>query len=298
MSNELAEQEQVMSPNRGAAMTRKSGTAWRWIAWALPVAGLLGTTGCTVDGPQALLIVQTESPDTTTCAAPAKAGEARLVSSVYDVALDRLYPYRMYPVVTNQLASFVGSGKGGADEANNVSLTGFRVQIAPPPGVGAIPWAAGCPGEFDWDLETHLIPPAGTVGTIVEAIRYCHVPVLRAQFQNKVAGFDSDMSAEVILRVTLRAKGKHGTSDLESAPFSFPIHVCYGCLQTGYSQPGYAQYNFPNVPACEVLTTNPFPGNLCDPAQDARILCCKDKTSGIICPAVPNPTSTSTTTSP
>lgn len=279
-------------------MTRKSGTAWRWIAWALPVAGLLVGAECTVDdGPQALLIVQADAPESTTCAAPAEIGTKRLVSGVYDVALDRLYPFRMYPVITNQLASFLGAGKGQSDEVNNVILTGFRVEIAPPAGVGSIPWAAGCSGEFDWNVETHLLPPAASVGTIVEAIRYCHVPVLREQFQNKSPGFDSDMSAEVILSVTLRAKGHHGTSEVESAPFTFPIRVCYGCLQTGYSQPGFAQYNFPNVPACEVLTTNPFAGNLCDPAQDQRILCCKDKTSGIICPAVPNPISTSTTTS-
>jgi hypothetical protein len=210
----------------------------------------------------------------------------------------------MYPVVANQLASFKGSGTGQAEELNNVTVTGFGVQIAPPSGVSSIPWEEGCSGDFDWQVATKPLPPAATMGAPVEAIRSCNAGVLRRLFQTKEAGFDPNLSAEVYLHVTLRAKGRHGTSDVESAPFTFPIRVCYGCLQTGYLQPGYAQYNFPNIAACEVLTSNPYPGNPCNTAQDAQILCCSDKKAGIVCPGVPDPTatgtatSTSTTTSP
>ncbi len=268
-------------------MTRRSRSAWRWISLAVPVAGLLSTACVVDDGPHALLIEQTQSPMEGTCASPAEVGEVRLISGVLDVGLNRDYPYRMYPVVTNQLASFRAGGQSKADELNNVTLTGFRVSIEPPPGVASIPWAEGCPGDFDYDVETHLLAPEASVGSIVEAIRYCHVPVLRQQFESGVAGFDPNLSAEVVLRVTLKAKGRHGSDDLRSAPFTFPIRVCVGCLQTGYAEPGFAQYDFPNIPACEALSSNPYPGNACDPGQDGLILCCRDQTSRIICPAVP-----------
>ena len=88
-------------------------------------------------------------------------------------------------------------------------------------------------------------------------------------------------------------KGRHGGTQILSDPFEFPVRVCSGCLQTGFSGP-YSRWDYPAVPPCNALAHNPFTGNLCAPAQDfGPILCCArdEKGEDLQCPGVPTGTS-------
>jgi hypothetical protein len=87
----------------------------------------------------------------------------------------------------------------------------------------------------------------------------------------------------------VRARGRHGDSEVLSEPFEFPIQVCYGCLQTGLTG-DFAQFNFPQTPSCDLLGDHPYTGNPCGPAQDfGPLLCCAldPKAEALECPARP-----------
>mgnify|MGYP001581401051 CR=1 FL=1 len=169
-------------------------------------------------------------------------------------------------------------------------MKSFHVKLDVATSAGtSVTWDA-CPGEFDVPVDSWLLAPGGTVSEIVEIIRPCNAAPL----------FDSLQAAQsassLTVTATVRAKGHLGSWDIESPPFTFPVQVCYGCLQTGYSDPTAVQFSFPAVPMCSDLTVNPYTGDPCNPAQDHTILCCalgvdaQGHATGVLCPAVPTGT--------
>jgi hypothetical protein len=241
--------------------------------------------GACVDSGGSLIVVQTQDPVVTdkVCGPPmGRAG--RRSEGTLDVALDRDYAYFMYPLVSNLMPAI--ANKEADVEPNRVEVTGARVRIEPPPGVN-VPWQETCPAEFDYAGRVTLKP--GEEGSIpVEALRPCHARLLRELFS--AGALDSRITEIVRFRVILRAKGRHGGSGIVSDPFEYPLRVCFGCLQTGFPDAEFAQFNFPQVPNCSKLFVNPYTGNPCHPAQDkGPILCCArdGRPDALECPGLP-----------
>jgi hypothetical protein len=95
------------------------------------------------------------------------------------------------------------------------------------------------------------------------------------------------------------AKGRHGGTDIKSAPFVFPVDVCTGCLQMSYSSGNLAAYRYPaDTPFCEHAwgDASNYQGDGCFyPGQDKPIFCCAITstindvaTDVILCPGQPS----------
>jgi hypothetical protein len=247
-------------------------------------AGLL-LAAC-VDTGSALTIVQNQLPDVDaakgTCVVPATRTELRSGLGTYDVALDRSYPYFMFPLVRNGLKALAPSGI----EPNRVDITAFEVTIEPPPTV-AVEWTAACPNRFDFPSPIQL-QPSDEAAAAVEVFRPCHGDLLRKLMQQ--GKITTSLSERVLFRAIVRAKGRHGAGEMVSDAFEFPVRLCYGCLQTGYTDPAFVDFAFPKVPPCNRLQANPYPGNPCNPAQDVGpLLCCARDAEGtqLECPGIP-----------
>jgi hypothetical protein len=246
--------------------------------------GVLLVSGC-VDYGSALTIVQNQIPtvdmNSHGCLVPSMPSAERNVLGTFDVALDKSYPYYMYPLVSNGLPMLTGNV-----DPNLVNINKFSIKIEAPPGV-TVPWTADCPEEFDFPSPLPL-HPADQAATVVEAIRPCHYDLLHQLMAQGM--LPSSFSERVIFRLIIRAMGRHGSSEIKSDPFEFPVRVCYGCLQTGYTTAPYADFDFPKVPACTSLAEpNPYPGNPCNPAQDlGPLLCCALDAAGkqLECPGI------------
>jgi hypothetical protein len=280
-------------------MTASSGrTIGRVVAFGIPVGLFLSLAACVVDdGPTGLVILQDQLLDTgTACTVPGTATPDRRTRGVLDVTvLDKNYTgYYLYPLVENLLASFTGladsTTTGGVEEKNDILMESFHVKLDAATSAGTtLSWDSGCPGEFDVPADSSLLVPGGTVSGVVEIIRPCNAAPLFQYLQDQSA-------ASLTVTAEVRAKGHLGGGDIESPPFRFPMDVCYGCLQTGYSDPIAAQFSFPAVPMCSDLTTNPYTGDPCNPAQDHIILCCatgvdaQGHATGVECPAIPTGT--------
>jgi hypothetical protein len=240
--------------------------------------------GC-VDAGTALTIVQNQIPetsDTAGCIVPAGRTELRRAIGTLDVGLDQSYPYYMFPLVNNGLHPLAA----GTIEPNIVNINSFQVRIEAPPTVG-VEWSAACPVQFDFPSPMMLQPGEQGVA-LVEALRPCHADLLRKLMQQ--GKLSSSLSEHVIFRLIVRAKGRHGGTEILSDAFEFPLRVCYGCLQTGFLDPAYADFGFPSIPLCSRLAANPYQGNRCNPAQDTGpVLCCARDAEGkqIECPGVP-----------
>jgi hypothetical protein len=244
-----------------------------------------------VDAGGALTIVQNQVPTMgmsaaeQQCVIPSTASTARNALGTYDVALDHSYPYYMYPLLHNGLPMITGNV-----DPNLIEVTRWSVKIEAPPTV-SVPWNPGCPAEFDYPNPLSL-HPGDQASAVVEAMRPCHGDLLRQLMQQ--GKISASFSERVIFRLIVRAKGRHGATEIKSDPFEFPVRVCYGCLQTGYGTKDYADFAFPKVPACSKLTgDNPFKGNLCNPAQDVGpLLCCALDAEGktLECPGIPRGT--------
>ena len=154
----------------------------------------------------------------------------RLESGILDVALDQTYSYKLFPLVQNNLLP----AAGGSDiEPNRVYVTGAQIEIVAPPGV-TIPFSGECAAEFDHPSQSSISPGA-TRAIRVEAIRACHATLFQGLFRS--GALNPMVSESVYFRVIVRIKGRHGGTQILSEPFEFPIRVCYGCLQTGFSGP-------------------------------------------------------------
>ena len=284
------------------AMTASNGrTIGRVVALVIPVGVFLSLAACTVDdGPTGLLIQQDQwleaGTGAATCSVPATATSERRIEGVLDVALPWTTHYLFYPLVANQLDSFSGlagsASTGGVEEKNNIRMGSFHVKLDVTFIAGtSFTWDSGCSGEFDVPADTWLLAPGSVISEIVEIIRPCNTAPLFRYLQGQyVPGL---AYPEVKVATSIRAKGRLGSSEIESPPFDFPVQVCYGCLQAGYSDSTAAQFSFPAVPKCSDLTTNPYMGDPCNPAQDQLLLCCATRWDdqgnalAVECPAVP-----------
>jgi len=178
------------------------------------------------------------------------------------------------------------------DELNNIVLKSLHVKLNPDASAGtSVTWASGCSSEFDVPLATFLLAPGASIAEVVEIIRPCNAASLAQYLQ------DQNLPA-ITVHAKIRANGHLGSSDIESPPVDFPVTVCSGCLQTGYPDPAAGQFKFPLIPKCSDLTTNPYTGDPCNPAQDHLVLCCatgvdaQGQATDIQCPAVPTGTAT------
>jgi hypothetical protein len=245
----------------------------------------LALAGC-VDGPGGLTIEQNQIPlvDTKTgsCSVPGTRTTDRQALGTYDVALDHSYPYFLFPLVKNGLKAIAPS----SIEPNRIDINSFQVTIEAPPTIG-VEWTAACPPQFDFPSPILLLP-GEEAASLVEAFRPCHGDLLRKLMQQ--GKISSSLGERVIFRLVVRAKGQHGSTEILSDRFEFPVRVCYGCLQTGFQDPAYVDFGFPKVPPCARLQSNPYHGNPCNPAQDiGPLLCCAKDAEGtqLECPGVP-----------
>jgi hypothetical protein len=239
-----------------------------------------------VEAGSGLTVVQNQIPmaKDSACVIPASGGAERNLLGTYDVALDHNYPYFMYPLIKNSLPPSPENV-----DPNLIDVNRWTVKIEPPPTI-TVPWSDACPAEFDFPSPVSL-HPGDQASTLVEAMRPCHGGLLRQLLEQ--GKLSSSASERVLFRIIIRARGRHGSTEIKSDPFEFPVHVCYGCLQTGYGDPAYADFAFPKVPSCDKLLENPFPGNPCNPAQDfGPLLCCALDAEGksLECPGVPRGT--------
>jgi hypothetical protein len=279
-------------------MTRNNSR--KWLGWDVSITAIaLGLVACgrllATDAFTALEIKQVQVLSGGDCTVPGEPTSSHRTSGTLDLALpnfDLSPPHYYLPVVVaNNLASLGGST---AEEMNNITLTHFTVELSAP----NVVWSNSCPATFDTQSFTDLIAPGGTVGASLDVITPSHsrciLPYVPAE--------------DLVVTAKIWAKGRHGGTSIESAPFVFPIDVCKGCLQQNYTDPALVVYSYPaDYPLCASLTgVNPYMGDPClSPGQDANILCCGVSTTvnGVAqisakCPAVfTGATSTATSTS-
>jgi hypothetical protein len=257
------------------------------------------------DAYTALQIGQVQVIDGSDCSVPGTATTKYRTQGIMDVGLpDSLFndpaefhPYWLPLLVLNNLAS-VGASK--AEEMNNITLTHFTVELSAP----GVNWDKDlCPSTFDSQPMTVLLSPGGATGASLNVVTAAHAQCLQSQVPPQ----------HVTVTAKLTAKGHHGGTSIESAPFTYPIDVCIGCLQTDYASADLIAYRYPaNMPMCVSLSgTNPYTGSTCgSPGQDKTIFCCgltittgKPDAGAVqkdiaICPGVfTGTTSTSTSTS-
>ncbi len=278
-------------------------TLKKWFGWDVAIFVIvLGLVACgrflATDAFQALQIVQVQVLTGADCTVPGTPTSSHITTGTLDLALPdgSLPPYLLPVAVANNLDA-VGGTK--ADEMNNITLTHFTVELSAP----NVAWSSSCPATFDTPTFTFVLAPGGTTGADLQAITPSHsrciLPYVPAE--------------GLTVTAKIWAKGRHGGTTIESAPFLFPIYVCTGCLQQGYTDPALVVYRYPaDYPLCASLTgTNPYTGDSClPPGQDATILCCGVTTSvgGVsqnvaVCPGVftgttSTATSTDTSTTP
>ena len=171
----------------------------------------------------------------------------------------------------------------GAD----VTVGSFHVTLEGPPGIRPS-WPVTCPPEFDYPSVSTRLAEGEGAAFFLNAIRPCHTTAITKMF--KIGSLPASLDERLLMKATVLARGRRAGVDVVSEPFEFPIRVCYGCLQTGYNDAEFAQFNFPRIPLCRRLAGNPYLGNPCNPAQDfGPILCCAldDQARDIECPGRP-----------
>ena len=274
----------------------------RLFALTIPLGILFSLTACKVeDGPTGLLIVQNQylAPGgSENCTISATTTAKQRTEGTLDVTVPSVSQngYLFYPVVQNQLGPFTGVAGGTsspAEEKNNIILKAFHVSLSVEDNDSFV-WPDDCSGDFDFPVVTQLIPPGGSASAFVKLIRPCNALALfgslDAQFQAGAA------ASRLVVKARVRAKGHLGSGTIESPPFDFRVNVCYGCLQTGYTQAGAVPFEFPNIAKCSDLASNPYVGEPCNSAQDQMILCCADsfdaqgQATNIRCPGTPTGT--------
>ncbi len=229
--------------------------------------------------------VQTLTDEGSGCVVPAGPTAATQTRGTLDVYLPdgSFPPYALPLLLVNNLDS-VGGTK--ATELNNITLTHFTVELS----ADGVAWSAACPSKFDSESFTAILEPTGgALGYPLQIIRPQHSQCLLAHLAPQV-----DQEPQYVqVKATITAKGRHGGTGIESAPFVFNVNVCTGCLQDSYTEPELIPYRYPaGYPACSALTENRYPGDPCfAPGQDLPILCCgymdSEGRQRAACPAVP-----------
>jgi hypothetical protein len=263
----------------------KRGKQLRLLGGGLLGAALAtGALSCT-DANESLTVVAATVPtDDCTLDEGGSTGK-RLAEGILDVGLDKAYGYQLYPMLSNNLSPLATAG---GLEPNRISVTGAEIEILPPAGV-TMTWPQGCGATFE-DYSTAMIMPGQKRVIGVAALSSCHAAVIREMFLT--GKLNPSLTEEIKFRSKVRAKGTHGSTAIFSDPFEFPIRVCYGCLQTGFTG-AYAEFSYdispPKVLACENMSENPYLGNRCNRAQDfGPILCCAQDPKGekLLCPGI------------
>jgi hypothetical protein len=300
----------------GAVMTKQwkrlriSGEAAKQTALSTmaraAVAGCLLATGLDLlscqswkaeEAANSLQIVQTQAISGTppNCVVSATASTSYQTKGTLDVFLpDNSFPPYLLPLLIMNNMDSVGGTKG--TEMNNITLTHFTVTLSAP----GMTWSDSCPATFDSDPFTVPLLPGASTGYGVYIIRQQHSICLAAALDPQPS---DENPRHILVTAKVKAKGVHGGTTIESAPFTYVVDVCTGCLQDSYSDPALMIYNYnAGYPACAALTANPYPGLAClPPGQDAPILCCgyvdAKGEKRAICPAVPAAKTTSTNTS-
>jgi len=196
------------------------------------------------------------------CAVPNAPTSIRRSSGILDLALpDGSAPAYYLPViVANNLEPALSPA---TTEMNNLTISHFTVELSAP----NVTWSSACPATFDTVEATAFLAPGTTAGFGINVITPAHAQCLLPHVK----------AAPFIVTATISAKGRHGGTGISSDPFVFPIEVCAGCLQQGYSDPALKNYEYPaDIPFCSMLSgVNPYAGDPCaPPGQDAKIFCC------------------------
>lgn len=280
----------------GATMTKH----WRKLTSLALAGGLAGIAAglfsCSSwkanDAFNALQIAQVQAVTQaeTGCVVGATASDATRTHGTLDVYLpDGSFPPYVLPLLLVNNLDSVGGTK--ANEMNNITLTHFTVELS----AAGMSWLGSCPSKFDSESFTAVLAPAGALGYALPIIKPQHSQCLLARLAPQ-AGQDPQY---IEVKATITAKGRHGGTDIESAPFVFNVYACTGCLQDGYTEPELIKYRYPaGYPPCSALTgTHRYTGDACfAPGQDEPILCCgytdSDGRERAICPAVPTGTPT------
>ena len=234
------------------------GMGFTAIALGLVACGRISAT----DAFTALQISQVQVLTGGDCTIPGTKTSLFRDHGVLDLALpdQSTPPYYLPVVVENNLDSAGGSK---ATEMNNITLSHFTVELSAP----GVSWNSSCPTTFDTPTITDLIPPGGGVGAGINIITPAHSQCLQSQIPPE----------HLLVTAKITAKGRHGGTGIESAPFIFTVDVCAGCLQQAYTDPALIPYRYPaNTPMCSALSgSNLYLGDPCfPPGQDATIFCC------------------------
>ncbi len=286
-----------------------SSSLVKWIDWSVGLSAIAcAFVACgrfeATDAYTALQITQVQVLSSSDCNVPGTPTSLTRTGGILDVYLpDGSHPPYMLPVlVTNNLLSAGGST---AQEMNNITLTHFTVQLS----ADGVSWGDSCPATFDSENFSSLLSPGGAVGHLVTIITSHHSQCLLAALNPQ----PGQMPQHLLVQARIWAKGHHGGTSIQSAPFDFAVDVCSGCLQTEYTDPAVVPYRYPaDIPMCASLTgSNPYTGDPCmAPGQDQPIFCCgvttvinNASTNIALCPGVftgktSTATSTSTSTSP
>jgi hypothetical protein len=272
------------------------------LALAGGLAGIAaGLSSCSLkahESYQALQIAQVQTPTQsgTGCVVAATPSDSTRTHGTLDIYLpDGSFPPYVLPLLLVNNLDAVGGSK--ATEMNNITLTHFTLELS----AAGMSWLGSCPSKFDSESFTAVLAPGGgALGYALPIIKPQHSQCLLARLAPQ-AGQDPQY---LEVKATIIAKGRHGGTEIESAPFVFNVYVCTGCLQDSYTDAELIKYRYPaGYPACSALTSvNKYQGDPCfAPGQDEPILCCgytdSDGRERAVCPAVATGTTT-TTTSP
>ncbi|MEO5766972.1 MAG: hypothetical protein ABIS92_01350 [Polyangia bacterium] len=252
----------------------------RWsISAVAPVTLMLAVavalTAC-ADPAGTLLIVQNQIPAVDdkggVCTFSTELSDPSLAYGIFDVDLDRPYPYFLYPLIENRFPSV----QTGGFERNSLLLRRVNVSIKAPAGVDP-GWAAGCPGSFSSPASGQM-DPGSTRAVRIQGFQGCHAQRLRQLIVD--GAIPGDLNQPVFFTLQLTAVADRSGSEQSSAVFPFDVQVCAGCLQS----------MFPSTPSCaDAPKPNPLHGNPCNIAQEGpEVLCCTDPGGALICPAPDN----------
>jgi len=258
-----------------------------WFAYGVGCAAIALGVGCAKDAYTDLQIKQVQvlgGDSGDNCSVPGTATTLQRLGGTLDLALPdgSTPPYYLPILVVNNMPPV---GASPAEEMNNITVQHFTVELSAP----GVSWGADCPATFDTQAMTDTIPPGGSSGVALYIIQVAHSRCLQPQVPPQ----------GLAVAATITAKGRHGGTGIESAPFIYTVDVCRGCLQTGYGGAAAPyRYNAP-TPSCSLsIDSTLYAGDRClPPGQDATILCCALDNDTVLCPGAFTGTDTSTSTS-
>ena len=246
------------------------------------MAAIAAMSGACVDNAGLMVIVGNQIPTvdavTHMCSASSATGAAFLGEGVLDLDVGTPQPYVAYPVIQNRLQA---RAVAGGVEPNRVMLEGFHITLLAPPGFN-FPWTAQVPNQMEPAFSQGLEPGASLTATVT-AVSQSQAQAILAQFGP--GGLNHALTEQVVFTAEMHAIGSFNGGQIESDVFRFPIRMCVGCLQTGFTT--MAEFNYPGVPLCSVAPRpNPAKGNPCNFAQDSGpLLCCLDDNHKAVCPS-------------